>query len=626
MGGRIPFRRFGGIQVVVNRMRSVYRNLVTFQKAVELVRANMQPIMETQSISIDEAAGRIVSEDIFSPMNTPPFNRATMDGYAVRSADIAGCSSDNPATLKISGESFIGNEPPALEEEKTCIRISTGSIVPPGADSVVPVEATSEAGVFVSVKNATIRGENIAEAGSDMAEGSMVLWKGREIQPHDVAVLASMGISNVSVYRRLKIAVISTGNELIKPGEDYSPGKIYEANSHMIMSDLSKLNFIEARFLGLFPDRIDQIENAMSTGLEDSDIVILSGGSSAGESDLVYVAAEKLTPGIIFHGVLTKPGLPTVFARSGDKIIIGLPGFPVSAAMILRTIFIPGIATMAGMSYESMGIHGVLGRRINLEIGKQNLIPSRILHGNPARIYPVQGLSGSISRFTGTSGYISIPGTTKYMDAGDPVDFHPWNQSCLLPVARISGTIERRNAKLLREILPNVGLSYSSPDEAVDMILNSDVDAIVLKAAVHPHTADAVAELPGDLTESVRIYELGRRCITASGTPPIASTDDLEGYVEKCSSIFGPPLKYLENIIGKNAMEKRVVSALRKNVPVYGQNRTGGYQLILAEDDQESAGGIPIITYADLLLVRTGAANIVSEADALIHPGDSRRR
>jgi molybdenum cofactor synthesis domain-containing protein len=611
---------------MVNRMRSVYRNLVTFQKAVELVKANMQPIVETQAISIDEAAGRIVSEDIFSPMNTPPFNRATMDGYAVRSADIAGCSPDNPSTLKISGESFIGNEPPALEEEKACIRISTGSIVPPGADSVVPVESTSEAGGYVSIKIATTRGENIAEAGSDMAEGSIVLWKGRGIQPHDIAVLASMGISSVNVYRRLRIAVISTGNELIRAGEAYSTGKIYEANSHMIMSDLSTMNFVEARFHGLVPDRIDQIENALSAGLADSDIVILSGGSSAGESDLVYAAAEKLSPGIIFHGVLTKPGLPTVFARSGDKIIIGLPGFPVSAAMILRTIFIPGIATMAGLSYESMTIHGVLGRRINLEIGKQNLIPARILHGNPARIYPVQGLSGSISRFTGTSGYISIPGTTKYMEAGDPADFHPWSQACLLPVARISGTIERRNAGILREIFPRTGLAYSSPDEAVEMILNTDVDAIVLKVALHGDTAGAVADLPENLVESVKIYELGRRCIRARGTPPFSNSDDLEGYVEKCSSIIGPPLKYLENIVGKSAMEKRVVSAIRKNIPVYGQNRTTGYQLILTEEDPEVTEGIPVITYADLLLVRTHAREILNDAETRIHTWDSRGR
>jgi len=607
-------------------MRNVYRNLVTFQKAVELVEANMRPVMETETVFIDEALGRIISEDIFCPMNTPPFNRATMDGYAVRSADIAGCSSDKPSRLKISGESFIGSEPPVLEESGTCIRISTGSIIPPGADSVVPVEATSEADGYVAISEATVRGENIAEAGSDMAEGSLVLWKGREIQPHDIAVLASMGISRINVYRRLRIAVISTGNELIKAGEIYSTGKIYEANSHMVMSDLSTMNFIEARFLGLVQDRLDQIENAVSSGLKDSDIVILSGGSSAGESDLVYAVAEKQVPGIIFHGVLTKPGLPTVFARSGEKIIIGLPGFPVSAAMILRTIFLPGIAAMAGLSYEIITIHGVLGRRINLEIGKQNLIPSRILHGNPTRIYPVQGLSGSISRFSGTSGYISIPGTTKYMVAGDPVDFHPWSQACSLPVARISGTIERHNAKLLREILPGTGMAYSSPDEAVEMILNMDVDAIVLKVAVHPDTADAVAELPGDLAESVRIYELGRRCISARGTPSLASVDDLEGYVEKCSSILGPPLKYLENIIGKNPMEKRVVSAIRKNVPVYGQNRTNGYQLVLTEGDQEDKGGIPIITYADLLLVRIDAANMINETEARIHPGESRGR
>lgn len=611
---------------MVNIMRSVYRNLVTFQKAVELVEANMQRVSETETVLIDEAVGRIVSEDIFCPMNTPPFNRATMDGYAVRSGDIAGCSPGNPSRLKIAGESFIGTEPPVLDENGTCIRISTGSIIPAGADSVVPVEFTTESDGYVLITQATARGENIAEAGSDMAEGSLVLWKGREIQPHDIAVLASMGISKVSVYRRLRIAVISTGNELISAGNPYYTGKIYEANSHMVMSDLSTMNFVEARFLGLVRDSMDEIENAMSLGLKDSDIVILSGGSSAGESDLVYAAAGKQVPGIIFHGVLSKPGLPTVFARSGEKIIIGLPGFPVSAAMILRTIFLPGIAAMAGMSYEITTISGLLGRRIAIEIGKQNLLPSRIIQGNPPRIYPVQGLSGSISRFSGTSGYISIPGTTKYMVAGDPVDFHPWSGSCSFQVARISGTIERQNAELLRKILPGIGMAYVSPDEAVEMILNMDVDAIVLKVAVHPDTAGAVAELPDSLTENVKIYDLGRRCITARGTPPLTGVDEFDRYVEKCSSITGLTLKYLENIIGKNAGEKRIVSAIRKNVPVYGQKRTDGYQLVLTEGDSQASGGIPLITYTDLLLVRTDATNIVNEMEARMHPDNSRGR
>ncbi|MEM0156779.1 MAG: molybdopterin molybdotransferase MoeA [Thermoplasmataceae archaeon] len=607
-------------------MRSIYRNLVTFRKAIELVEANMPPVMETETVSIDDALGRIVSEDIFCPMNTPPFNRATMDGYAVRSTDIAGCSPDKPVTLVISGESFIGTEPPALTEAGKCIRISTGSIVPPGADSIVPVESTSEIAGNVIITQATSRGENIAEAGSDMAEGSLVLGKGREIQPHDVAVLASMGISKVRVFRRIRVSVISTGNELIGAGEPYSPGKIYEANSHMVLSDLSTMKFMETRFLGLVPDRMDEIERTVLSGLEHSDIVLLSGGSSAGESDLVYAMAEKLVPGIIFHGVLAKPGLPTVFARSGEKIIIGLPGFPVSAAMILRTIFLPGIAEMAGMTGERITIHGVLGKRVTLEIGKQNLIPSRMLHGNPSRIYPVQGLSGSISRFSGTSGYISLPGTTKFMEAGDPVDFHPWSQGCSLPAAGITGTVERQNARIIREFLPGTAMAYSSPEEAVEMILNMDVDAIVLKSVVDSETGSAIGGIPANLTESVRIYELGRRSIWARGSPEIASADKLEGYIEKCSSIVGPSLKYLENIIGKNATEKRIVAAIRRNVPVYGQNLTSGNQLVLVEGDPEEVDGITVMTYADLLLVRTGASHIIHKMDARFRSEKSGRR
>ncbi len=607
-------------------MRSIYRNLVTFEKAVELVEANMPPITETETLPIDEALGRIVSEDIFCPMNTPPFNRATMDGYAVRSADIAGCSPDKPVTLGISGESFIGTEPAALTESGKCIRIATGSMVPPGADSIVPVESTSENAGNVVITEATFRGENIAEAGSDMAEGSMVLWKGREVQPHDVAVLASMGISKLRVFRRIRVSVISTGNELIDPGEPYSPGKIYEANSHMVLSDLSTMRFMETRLLGLVPDRMDEIEKTVMSGMEHSDIIILSGGSSAGESDFVYAMAEKLVPGIIFHGVLAKPGLPTVFARSGKKIIIGLPGFPVSAAMILRTIFLPGIARMAGMIGGKITIHGVLGKRIALEIGKQNLMPSRILQGNPPRIYPVQGLSGSISRFSGTSGYISIPGTTKFMDAGDPVDFHPWSQACSLPSAGITGTVEKHNASIIREFLPEIGMAYASPEEAIEMIKNRDVDAIVLKVVVDSDGGSAVGGIPANLAENVRTYDLGRRNIWARGNPEIASAGMLEGYIERCSSIMGPSLKYLENIIGKSAWEKGIVAAIRRNVPVYGQNPTGGNQLVLVEGDQVEAGGINVMTYADLLMVRSDAPHIINKIEARNRPDMPWRR
>lgn len=547
-------------------MKDVYRKLVSFTSAKQLISASLTPVSETDTVSLEDAVGRINAVDLFSPGNTPPFNRSTMDGYAVRAADTENSGHENPVRLKIVGESFIGMLPPDLEMNGTCIRISTGCMIPPGADAVVRVEATRQDGSICLITEPVKPGENIAESGSDSVKGDLILSKGTVIQPHEVAVLASLGIDRLQVHRKVKIAIISTGNELINPGDAYTPGKIYDANSKMIISTLSQLRFLETHFLGIIRDDFSSIERIIQKALETADIVILSGGSSAGEADLVYRVIESFDPGIIFHGILTKPGLPTVFGKCGSKPIIGLPGFPVSATMILRAVFLPYIVEMAGSTEQVRGQMRPLGTRIPLDVGKQNLIPVR--SGNSS-LYPVMGLSGSITRLLQTTGYISIEGTTKYLEPNTSVNYFPWVDLSRAAGAEIVGTLDESNLKLLRRYLSSIRMMNTGLETGLHMVRNGDASGILIRIAVHA-SEEWHHYIPDHILESCRVFAVQEGSVLISLGEESYNTPD-RILLDIAESFLGPPIRYFENILNKNQAEREFLASLRENVSKYGR-------------------------------------------------------
>lgn len=550
-------------------MKSVYKKLVSFNDAVALARENLKPLSGTERIPITEGTGRILSGNVSAPRNNPPFNRSTMDGFAVRARDIAGISEAEPAVLPVVGESFIGQARKRMEGERCCFRISTGAIIPEGADSVVKVEDTEDIGNGkVRIMESVSSGTNIAEAGSDISCGELLMLPGKEIDTNDIAVMASLGIHEIEVYRKLRVSVISTGNELISHTQPYREGSISDANGIALCNELGSYRFIEATYAGIVNDDYGEIKGTIENCLAGSDIVILSGGSSAGESDLVYRIIDEMEPGMVFHGVLVKPGLPTALGRSGAKVVIGLPGFPVSSMMIFRSIFLKAILNAGRLELETAPGKGVLAVNLKLEMGKQNLIPVTVSKGARQRVYPVTGLSGSISRFISTAGFISLEGNTKFLDAGTEVEVIRWSQDFEDNRPVISGMLVQVNpGSGMMESLPSMKYARMEPRNSLKSLKNGDS---VLSTFYFTRGFPIDAYIRSEIgTESYFLYagntvEIGVECPNG-----IKSMEEVLDALEKGDTLGGPALKFLESIASDNKTLEGLIQATRGNLASY---------------------------------------------------------
>lgn len=552
-------------------MKSVYKKLVKFHDAVKTALEVIDPITGTEKVDLFDSVGRILSENVYAPRNNPPFNRATMDGYALRASTVRNASPDSPAVLKISGESFIGEARKTLGEEGSCFKISTGAIVPAGTDAVVKVESTLEKNGSVEIYESVGPSDNIAESGSDIAECELLLAAGKELETHDIAVLASLGISRVEVIRKLKVEVISTGNELISYDAPYSEGRINDANGVVISTELNVFQCIDARYLGIVKDDYSKIKEAIEKSLLDNDVVILSGGSSAGESDLVYRIVDELEPGMVFHGVLVKPGLPTVLGKKGNKVIIGLPGFPVSALMIFRSIFLVPLLRAAGSHRVPSKKMGRLGVNLRLEMGKQNLIPVSISTRDGIRIYPVTGLSGSITRFASTSGFLSIPGTTKFLESGSNVEVISWSNELSRSDNEFSGIFMMGLSGSSIGVKKNYDYRRMLPRDSLKSLSNGDTDLSVFLATSDLDLKSFISDELGSRSYSAFIGKKVR-LVLASRTDYTQSASVLN-YISSEHNIAGPSLRFLKNVVSGTDILRKTVNAIEAILT--GYNATG---------------------------------------------------
>jgi len=404
--------------------RVIFHKLVTPEEALEKLRKHvkMEPI-GVEEVSLTEAYGRVLAENVKSPIDVPPFTRSTVDGYAVRSMDVIGARDDNPVKLKLVGKVEAGEEAKIALGPKECVEVSTGAPLPPNADAVVMVEHTRKIGDYVEVFRPLASGENIAQTGSDVMLGEIVAYKGTILTPQTIAAIAAAGISKVKVYRRPKVAIISTGNELKEPGEKLEYGKIYDVNTYSLYASVIE-DGGEPEALGILPDNERIIENKISKAIKEYDIILISGGTSAGLGDIVYRVLNKLgKPGVIVHGLNIKPGKPTVIAVINSKPVFGLPGFPVSCLIVYNLIVKPVIRVFAGLkqvklrtieAYMALRVFGAKGRRTHVPVA---LIKRR----DKWVAYPLGGDSGSIVRLSRSDGYVVIPENTMYIDEGEKV-------------------------------------------------------------------------------------------------------------------------------------------------------------------------------------------------------------
>jgi len=404
--------------------RKIYHNLVTPEEALEIVFKNVKvEPLGVETVDLLNAYGRVLAEDIYSKIDVPPFDRATMDGYAVHAEDTFTADELNPLKLKVVGKVEVGQEYLPSINKGECVEIATGAPLPKSANAVLMVEYTKALNDEILIYKSVAPGENVASAGSDISLGDLVLRKGTLLACREIAVLASIGIDKVKVYKRPRVAIISTGNELETPGEKLRFGKIYDANTYSIAAAVRELN-AEPIVLGIARDIEEEIYNKIINGLEKSDLVIISGGTSAGTSDITYRVLELFgPPGIVVHGLKVKPGKPTVIAISKDKkIIVGLPGYPNSALMVFNLIVKPIIERMNGIESKDITIKAKIAQKLHGEKGRRALIPVSLVESSGyIKAYPLPAESGQVNALAQADGYIEVPEDVEFVDEGEEV-------------------------------------------------------------------------------------------------------------------------------------------------------------------------------------------------------------
>ena len=403
-------------------MRKIFRELVSIEEAKKRLFSKLKIEQKVEDVPLIEAYGRVLAEDCYSSVDVPPFDRATMDGYAVKAEDTFGAEEDNPVALKVVGKVEAGELPNVEVKRGTAVEISTGAVIPKGANAVVMVEYTSRENDTVFIYKPVPPGANVMSAGSDIMAGELLVRKGTRLTAREIGVLASAGFKSVKVVKKPVVAVISTGNELVNPGDRLEFGKIYDVNAYTISAGIIENGGIPI-ILGIARDNADEIRSKIAEGLKIADIVVLSGGTSAGVGDMIYRVIEEFGE-VIVHGIAVKPGKPTVIAIANGKPIFGLPGYPTSALMIFEIFVAPLIRRMAGISEEETKIvKARIPFKVFSAMGRREFLPVNLVEGKDGLMaYPFADYSGAISTLAEADGFIEIPENKVFLEEGEVVD------------------------------------------------------------------------------------------------------------------------------------------------------------------------------------------------------------
>ncbi|MFB6491038.1 MAG: molybdopterin biosynthesis protein [Thermoproteus sp. AZ2] len=403
--------------------RVIFHNLITLDEAAKALLAHARPL-GVEEVDLLQAYGRVLAEDVYSEVDVPPFDRSTVDGYAVVSSDLAGASELEPAKLRLVGRVEAGDFPSFEVSPGEAAEVATGAPIPRGADAVVMVEYTAERGGDVVVYRSAYPGENIMTAGSDISAGELVLRRCTRLTQREIGVLAAVGRDRVKVYRRPRVAVISTGNELAPPGSPLPPGKLYDINTYSISAAVSEAGGVPIP-IGVIGDDPAQFREALRRGLEAADVVLLSGGTSAGPADLTYRVLGELGQ-ILFHGIMVRPGKPTIAAVADGKLIVGLPGYPSSALMIFHSVVRPALLAMQCLKPEPpASFKARLPFKVEGAKGRRTLYPAVLIRrGDEYVAYPLNAESGAVSVLERADGYFVVPENVEFLDEGEAVDVY----------------------------------------------------------------------------------------------------------------------------------------------------------------------------------------------------------
>jgi molybdopterin molybdotransferase len=389
--------------------------LVTCEEAWSRLRG-FGPVA-TETIPVEEATGRVLATDIRATLDVPHFTRSYMDGYAVRARDTRGAAASRPAFLRIVGNVEMGHPVRRRVGRGEAMRIPTGGMLPAGADAIVMVEHTDEPGdSTVAIERAAVAGQHVMRRGEDVRRGQVVLRRGRRFRAHDVGALSGIGLSRVRVYRRPRVAVIATGDEIVPPDVRPGPGQVRNVNQYALRALIVAEGGIPID-LGVLPDRRPVIARALARALREADLVLMSGGSSVGVKDHTPAVVGAVRGArILVHGIRLKPGKPTLIARARRKPVLGLPGNPTSALVIFELFGVPLLRQLGGeplaRAYSARRQRAArLASAVRSQVGREDWIRVALEDtpsGTPIA-HPVTGGSGEIFSFVRADGMVRIP-------------------------------------------------------------------------------------------------------------------------------------------------------------------------------------------------------------------------
>ena len=388
-------------------------------------RAAVTPVPRQELVALEAALGRFLATEVRAPIDLPEFARSTVDGFAVRAADLAGVTADQPAALRVTGEVGMGHAAAVVVERGGAVKIATGAMLPDGADAVAMVEWTRMVGGDrVTIDRSVRAGDNTINVGEDVRHGELLLRPGRRLRPQDLGGLAAIGLVALPVLRRPVVAIISGGDEVVPPHRVPGPGQVRDVNSATLAAMVEEAGGAPWR-LGIAPDDYDAFRSLVAKALDGADLIVVSGGSSVGTRDVTRAAVESFgSPGVIVHGVAVRPGKPTLLAVVRGRPFFGLPGNPVSAIATFRLFVRPTLLRYLGQEQpdERVPIAARLTAPVPPSGGREDYVQVRLVERDgDVLAEPVLGKSNLIFTVVRADGYIRVPVERAGLPAGEVV-------------------------------------------------------------------------------------------------------------------------------------------------------------------------------------------------------------
>jgi len=398
------------------------RAMISLEAALDSLFRRAAGIQRTETIALSDAVGRVLLRDVVAARDVPPFDRAAMDGYALRAQDSFGARPQKPKSLRLVETVDAGSIAERVVGEGECIQIATGAPMPGGADAVLMVEQTEvEESGRITIFGAVHPGENIGKRGEDVDKGRTAVHGGELLTPAKVGVCAALGVPRLEVYARPLVAVIPSGEEIVAPGEPLGPGKIHDVNS-FTLGALLRENGAEPRTYPVMRDDLASIKASLETAARECDLLVVSGGSSVGARDYMVNVVSEMGE-LLFHGIAVKPGKPTLGGVVNGRLVLGMPGYPTSCLTNGYGMLVPLVRRIARLPPPRMGsVEGEMSRRVVSTIGRHQYLPVKFeKEGDCVLVHSVFKESGAITSMSEADGYIEIPANVDIVEKGERV-------------------------------------------------------------------------------------------------------------------------------------------------------------------------------------------------------------